>query len=161
AAGKVSPGSIADLGPVSTAIAVREGDPVPAVADAGQLAETLRAADAIYFPDPKLATAGIHFAKVLAALGIGDEPPGRLQPFPNGAPAMRALAASTAVRPIGCTQVTEILAVPGLTLAALLPPEFALVTIYTVGVTADAAHPDAAQKLAALLTSRAAGELRL
>ena len=136
AAGKVSPGSIADLGPVRTAIAVRAGDPAPSVADARALGEALRAADAIYFPDPKLATAGIHFAKVLTKLGIGDDMPGRLRTFPNGATAMRELAASTAARPIGCTQVTEILAIPGLELVGVLPPEFELTTVYTVGVTA-------------------------
>ncbi|MGB0087734.1 MAG: substrate-binding domain-containing protein, partial [Rhodomicrobiaceae bacterium] len=85
--------------------------------------------------------------------GIGDDVPGRLRTFPNGATAMRELAASTAARPIGCTQVTEILAIPGLQLVGVLPPEFELTTVYTVGVTAHAASPEAARKLAALLTA--------
>ena len=37
------------------------------------------AADAIYSPDQKLSTAGIHFAKVLDALGIMGEVAGRLR----------------------------------------------------------------------------------
>ena len=51
------------------AIAVRAGDPAPPVGDAAELRAALLAADAIYFPDPKLATAGIHFAKVLDGWG--------------------------------------------------------------------------------------------
>ena len=105
-----------------TAIAVRSGDPLPAVGDADALRAALLAADAIHFPDPEQSTAGIHFAKVMRDLGIWDAVADRLQPAPNGATAMRALAASTSRRPIGCTQATEILATPGIVLVAPLPP---------------------------------------
>ncbi len=158
--GELDPTTIADLGPVRTAIAARAGDPAPAVSDARALGEALRAADAIYFPDPKLATAGIHFAKVLAALGLAEDAAGRLRTFPNGATAMRELAASRDARPIGCTQVTEVLATPGVALVDVLPPEFELATTYTVGVTTRAANPDAARRLAAMLTSPEAAEIR-
>ena len=57
------PASAADIGTVLTAVAVRSGDPVPDVGNAAGLRAALLAADAIYFPDPKLATAGIHFAR--------------------------------------------------------------------------------------------------
>src|SRR5881394_1187017 len=68
--GYVLPGSPVDLGVVRTGVAVRSGDPKPPIGNAATLRSALLAADAIYFPDPKLATAGIHFAKVLDALGI-------------------------------------------------------------------------------------------
>jgi molybdate transport system substrate-binding protein len=73
---------------------------------------------------------------------------------------MDALAASTDDRPIGCTQVTEILATPGLILAGVLPPEFELSTVYTLGVTTSAAHLEAARKFAAMLTAAEAKRLR-
>ncbi len=92
-------GSAADIGTVHTAVAVRDGDPVPAVGDAANLRAALLGADAIYFPDPKLATAGIHFAKVLDRLGIASEAAGRLKTFPNGATAMAALAAGDVSSP--------------------------------------------------------------
>src|SRR5258706_540266 len=114
--GHVLGGTAADVGVVRTAIAVRAGDPLPVADDAATLKAALLAADGIYFPDPRLATAGIHFAKVLATLGIGGEAEGRFRPFPNGATAMRALPAEKGGRPIGCTQVTDILATPGVTL---------------------------------------------
>ena len=98
-------GSAADIGVVRTAIAVRAGDPLPPVGDAAALRAALLRADAIYFPDPKLATAGIHFSKVLDRLGIGRDVIMRLRPYPNGATAMRALAGARGESPIGCTQV--------------------------------------------------------
>jgi molybdate transport system substrate-binding protein len=153
----VDPATIADIGVVRTGVAVRESDPVPQVGNPGDLRGALLAADAIYSPDQKLATAGIHFAKVLDALGIAGETAGRLHTFPNGATAMRALAASEFRRPIGCTQVTEILATPGLTLADVLPAAFGLATVYSAGVTRRAANAAAARHLIAMLTS---GEMR-
>ena len=92
-AGHVVAGSAADLGAVATGVAVRSGDPAPAIGDADALRAALRAADGIYFPDPRLATAGIHFAKVLERLGIAEEVAPRLRTFPNGQTAMAALAA--------------------------------------------------------------------
>lgn len=160
AACHVEPGSVADIGAVRTAIAVRSANPAPNVGTAGELRSALAAADAIYTPDQTLSTAGIHFAKVIEALGLTGEASGRLRSFPNGAAAMKALAASTERQPIGCTQVTEILATPGLTLVGVLPPEFELATVYTVGVTARAGHADAARTLAAMLTSVEARLLR-
>ena len=88
---RVGLGFCSDLGTVRTSVAVRAGDAMPDVATPAALREALRAADAIFFPDPQKATAGIHFAKVIAALGIADEVAARLHPFPNGMGAMRAL----------------------------------------------------------------------
>ena len=152
--------SAADLGEVQTAVAVRTGDAAPEIGDASALRSALLKADAIYFPDPEQATAGIHFAGVLEKLGIRGELAGRLRTFPNGATAMRELAASTAAHPIGCTQTTEILNTPGVTLVAPLPKGYDLATVYTAAVCASAAHPEAAQRFVALLTSDRAREVR-
>ena len=62
-----------DLGVVKTGVAVLAGQPPVAVATPDALRQTLRKASAIYFPDPQLATAGIHFMKVLQKLGLADE----------------------------------------------------------------------------------------
>ncbi len=64
---------------------------------------------------------------------------------------MRALAASTARRPIGCTQETEIRATPGVTLVAALPPGCELVTIYTAAVATPSQSPAVAAALVAAL----------
>jgi molybdate transport system substrate-binding protein len=154
AQGHVAAGSAVDIGTVHTAVAIRSSDPVPAVADADGLRAALLAADSIYFPDPKLATAGIHFAKVLERLGVEDG--GRFRTFPNGATAMAALAASTTSRPVGCTQVTEILNTAGVKLVAPLPAGYELATIYTAGVASKAQSPELARQLADLLSGAGA-----
>src|SRR6187431_899063 len=150
--------SIADVGLVETALAVRSGDPPAAVKDAADLRKALLACDAIYVPDTKASTAGIHIGNVLQRLGIADEVAARLRIFPNGATAMRELAASEARRPIGCTQSTEIISTKGVTLSGSLPPGCELATMYTAGITIAAAHPQQARDLIDLLTG--AGQLQ-
>jgi molybdate transport system substrate-binding protein len=152
--------SIADVGLVATALAVRTGDPQATVRDAADLREVLLASDAIHVPDTKASTAGIHVANVLQQLGIADEIASRLRIFPNGATAMRELAASDAGRPIGCTQSTEIISAKGVTLSGSLPPGCELATMYTAGITIAAAHPRQARDLIDLLTGAGQHEQR-
>ena len=149
-----------DLGAVATAMAVRSGETPCPCATAEELRASLLEADAIYFPDPKLATAGIHFARVLDKLGIAEAVSGRLRAHPNGATAMAALATSTVRRPLGCTQVTEILATPGVDLVAPLPAGYELATVYTAGVANLAQSPLAAAEFVGLLGGPWAAQAR-
>jgi molybdate transport system substrate-binding protein len=157
----VAPSSIRDVGLVETALAVRTGDPKVSVSDAATLRDALLASDAIFVPDIKVSTAGIHVAKVLGQLGIADEVADRLKIFPNGATAMRHLAESDARRPIGCTQSTEIISTEGVMLSGSLPPGNELSTMYTSAVTAKATHATQAQVLIDLLTDADQHELRI
>lgn len=160
AAGAVRGDTRASLGRVRTGIAVRSGDPAPDVTTPDKLRTALLAADAIYLPDPERSTAGIHFAKVLRELAIASRTRARLHPFPNGAAAMRALAAATSARPIGCTQHTEILYTPGVRLVAALPREFELATEYQAAVTTRASDVELAQRFVAAMAGPDAGKLR-
>jgi molybdate transport system substrate-binding protein len=152
--------SISNVGLVETALAVRAADPRVTVRDAAGLRTSLLAADAIFVPDTKASTAGIHVAKVLEQLGIADAVATRLKIFPNGATAMRELAASGAQRPVGCTQSTEIINTNGVVLSGSLPPGCELATMYTAGVTMRAAHASEAGALISLLTGAGQGEQR-
>ena len=156
----VVPASIADIGLVETAIAIRAGDSLVTVEDTAALREVLLAADAIFIPDTKASTAGIHVAKVLQQLGIADEVAARLKIFHNGATAMRHLAETDAVRPIGCTQSTEILSTSGVVLSGSLPPGCELSTMYTAALTTRAANVQQAQSLIDLLIGADQRELR-
>jgi molybdate transport system substrate-binding protein len=157
----VVPTSIRDVGLVETALALRSGDPTISVADAAGLREAFLASDAIFVPDTKVSTAGIHVAKILGQLGIADKVADRLKIFPNGATAMRYLAESDARRPIGCTQSTEIISTNGVVLSGSLPPGCELATMYTAAVTTHAAAAQQAQRLIDLLTAADAQELRV
>ncbi|HTS84756.1 MAG TPA: substrate-binding domain-containing protein [Usitatibacter sp.] len=153
ARGLVLKDSVADLGAVPTSIAVRAADSAPPVCDEATLRDALLAADAIYFPDPAKATAGIHFNQVLERLGIHAKVASRIRTFPNGATAMRAMA-DAAGHPIGCTQATEIRATVGVKLVAPLPAGFDLVTVYTGAVSAVASEPAVAARFLSGLASR-------
>jgi molybdate transport system substrate-binding protein len=157
---RVAAASVADIGLVETAIAIRAGDTPVSVRNTVELRKAFLAADAIFVPDTRASTAGIHVAKVLQQLGIADEVAGRLKIFPNGATAMRNLAASTAIRPIGCTQSTEIISTSGVMLSGSLPQGCELSTVYTAAVATQAANPRGAQDLIDLLTSIEQRDLR-
>jgi molybdate transport system substrate-binding protein len=158
--GAVVGGSIAPLGRVFTGIAVRSGDPRPAIADRAALRETLAAATALYCPDPERATAGIHFVKVLGELGLWPDAASRLRSYPSGAVAMGELARAKEPGLVGCTQVTEILYTPGVTLVGPLPVEFELATVYSAAVSSRARHPELARRLVEMLAGPTAARLR-
>ena len=160
AADQVQPGSATPLGVVRTGLAVKSGEPIPKVDTPDALKAALLAAKGIYFPDPVKATAGIHFMNVLKQLGIAQQVAGALRPFPNGATAMKEMAAASGAGLIGCTQVTEIRYTPGVQLVGLLPKEFELATVYTAAVAAKAEQPQAARMMIELLAGPAAAEAR-
>jgi molybdate transport system substrate-binding protein len=149
--GQLVTGTSAPLGRVRTGVAVRAGDPLPTIGERAGLAAALRSAPAVYVPDTTRSTAGIHVADVLRRLGLADELAPRLSIHPNGATAMRALAAANVRGAIGCTQITEIRYTPGIALVGPLPAEFELATVYSVAVTAAARDLALARQFATMV----------
>jgi molybdate transport system substrate-binding protein len=158
--GRVARDERGSLGDVPTGIAVRQGDPHPAIGDPQALRAALAGAREWYCPDTARATAGIHFLRVLRELGLGADAVDRTRAFPSGAIAMQALAQSGSAGAIGCTQVTEILYTPGVDLVGPLPAALALATPYAVAVSARAPHPELARRFARLLTGEDSREMR-
>lgn len=159
-AGRLDAASRAPLGRVKTGVAVRAGAPRPDIADADALRAALLASDAIFFPDPQRATAGIHFANVMRELGVHDELQPRFRTFPNGATAMAELAACDAAQPIGCTQVTEINYTAGVDLVEALPDRFELSTLYAAAVSAQAGDPALARRVLDVIAGAQSQALR-
>jgi molybdate transport system substrate-binding protein len=156
----VEPATVKNVGVVETALAVRTNDAKVSAPDQASLREAFLTADAIYVPDIKTSTAGIHVARILNALGINGEVESRLKIYPNGATAMWHLAESPAGRPIGCTQSTEIISTPGVRLSGALPLGSELATMYTAAITVGAARSHEAQILVDLLTAADHRDLR-
>ncbi len=153
--------TVAALGAVPTGIAVPTGDPAPAMGDARALADSLCVASALYCPDTIRSTAGLHFRAMLRALGIEQRVASRLHEHANGEAAMAAMAtAADRAGAIGCTQVTEILYTPGVTLVGTLPPPYELSTIYAIAVASTSGRVVAARQFVALLTSPSTRKLR-
>lgn len=149
--GQLLAGSRAVLGRVSTALAVREGETAADISSTSNLRQVLQAAKTIHFPDPVRATAGIHFVDVLRRLGIHDQVADQLKTYPNGATAMRALAASSGAGHVGCTQASEILFTPGLRLLGALPAGLALATTYSAAQAARTHQTELASAFVELL----------
>ena len=164
AAGRLRGAGHTALGRVQTGLAVPVGAVQPDVGTPQGLRAALLGADALYFPDPARATAGIHFARVLRELGIHDQLAPRFCTFPNGATTMRELAAAGAAGGssslIGCTQVSEILYTEGVALVGALPAPFELATVYSAAVGVQARDRDLAAQFIALLVGPAAQALR-
>ena len=158
--GRVDATTVASLGRVRTGVAVRTGEPLPAIDDRDALRRTLLAAAALYLPDTERSTAGRHCVEVLRALRIYDDVGGRMRTFPNGATAMRELGGAREPGSIGCTQITEILYTPGVALVGPLPAEFELATVYAAAVATTAQAPAAALRFVEMLTAPESYDLR-
>jgi molybdate transport system substrate-binding protein len=158
--GHVVAGSARPLGRVDTGVAVRKGTPPITMADGAQLKAALSKAAGFYVPNMEKSTAGIHIAGMLKKLGLFDALKDRIHEYPNGAVAMEALAESAGDHMIGCTQVTEIMYTPGITLVGELPSEFALSTIYTAALCTKAAQPELARRFIETMTSEGSKALR-
>lgn len=156
ASGHIVPGSRRDLGAVATGVAVRVGTPLPKVSEEGKLRENLLAATKVVCPNPATATAGKAVIQALARLGIVEQVQPRMQYFPNGYAAMRWLAESRGQLEMGITQVTEILANPGVTYVGPLPGDLGIRTVYSAGLAARAQSAEAATEFIARLTAPAA-----
>lgn len=159
-AGGVERATIAIIGRVHTAIAVRSGEAAPAIDTPERLAATLSSTRRIFLADPQRATAGIHFVKVLRELRLYEPLEARLSTHPNGAAAMTALASTADGHCLGCTQATEILATPGVTLVGALPPPLDLATVYAVARCTSARDSDLARRFVALLSGPESSQLR-
>jgi molybdate transport system substrate-binding protein len=135
---------------------VRAGTPRPDVSEVRKLRGNLLAATKVVCPDPATATAGKAVMQVLNRLGILEQVRPRMQYFPNGHAAMRWLAQSLGVREMGVTQVTEILANPGVSYAGALPGDLGVRTVYAAGVAERAQNAEGATEFIARLTAPAA-----
>lgn len=156
----VRPQSARALGTVYTGVAVPAGERRPDIATPQALAAALMRAHSVWLPDTERSTAGLHMMKVLRELGLADSLGDRLNIFPNGATAMRAMADSGDKRAIGCTQLSEILFTSGVEAVGRLPATLGLGTIYSAAVTTRARQPALAHSIIAALTHPAAAALR-
>lgn len=149
--GHVMSATTVPLGTVATALAVRRGDILPNIETAENLRNALLAAEQIYAPEWRNATAGIHFKQVLERLDIWDSVSSRVKECAGGAASMDALAAGHG-RAIACGQATEILANPNVVLAGALPSEFKLETLYVATICRSVADLALAEAFLQMIT---------
>ena len=141
AKGKLA-GEAVPVGKVRIGIGVCKGGAKPDMSTPEKLKATLLAAPSFAYGDPASgATTGIHFAKVIADLGIADQVKGKALPRDGGLNVMKEVADGKAA--FGVTQTSEIIAIPGCEIAGYLPDSLQLVTTYAASLTKDAKTPAA------------------
>lgn len=157
----VSAQSVTHLGIVSTGIAVKHDAPAIDAGSIDSFRRVLLEARKIFVPHMAKSTAGQHMKTVFERLGIYPEIAEKCQEHPNGATAMKAMAADPENGLIGCTQETEILYTPGVRLIGGLPSGCELDTVYTAAIPVKAAHPELAKALINTLSNTDIQEFKL
>ena len=148
--GKVSEGSIANVGSSYVAIGIRAGAPKPDISTAEKLKEALLATKSISYADPaKGGASGVYFAKVIDRLGIADQMKSKTVLVP-GAQAGELVAKGEVE--MGVAQASEIAAVPGAQVVGPLPGDLNSAITFAVGIGSASKDPAAAKSLIELLT---------
>jgi molybdate transport system substrate-binding protein len=146
--GKVLADTRTDIARSAIGVAVKAGAPKSETGTAEALKRTLLAAGSISYSGE--GASGKYFTGLLDRLGIAAEVTPKLRPLPSG----------EAVAPVAKGEVemavitlANIVGVPGVEIAGLLPRDMQHYTVYTAGVAAASKHAEAAKALIALLTA--------
>lgn len=150
AAGRIVPGSDADLARVPLGVSVRSGSPLPDVGTVEAFKRALLSAKTIAVP---ASTSGIFLTKtVFPQLGISERITATMKERGAQSAAMVAQGeANIVVQP-----VSELLHVPGLTYAGRVPDELQLLQVFAAAIVVGSKEPEAAQRLIAFLHSERA-----
>lgn len=156
AAGRVDPHSRIDVARSRIAVAVRTGSPHPGLGSELAVRDALLAARSIgYSTGPS----GRHLARLLERWGIADTLAPRAVEAPSGVP-VASLVARGDVE-IGLQQLSELMDVPGVDVAGVLPPGIQEVTVFAGAVCASSPRPDAAKAFLAFCAAPEAGAAKL
>lgn len=153
ASGRIPKEATASLAQSLVAVGIRTGSPKTDISSVDGFRRAMLAVKSIAYPDPtKGFLSGIHIADVFARLGIAEQMKAKAKLMPGREGCQ--LVAKGEIE-VAITQVTEILAVPGVEVAGVLPKELQNTTdfAFSAGVTANAKEPDAARALLRFLTS--------
>jgi len=148
--GKVDRASVVPVGHIGIGVAVRDGAPAPSIATVEEFRDAILAARSITHMDPAAgASSGIAIARVFADLGIADRVAGKTVLQSSGYSADRVVSGEA---DLALQNISELMAVDGVTVVGPLPHEIQTETTYVVGVASGSAHKDAAASFIAYLT---------
>ena len=149
--GLAAPGSRVDLALSPIGMAVRAGAPVPDISTPDKLRAVLLAAKSVAYSD---SASGVYIqAELFKKLGIEAQMRGKARMI-AATPVGEIVARGEAE--LGFQQEAELLPVPGITFAGLIPQAVQQVTVYAAGLSAHAAEPGAGRALIRYLASAAA-----
>jgi molybdate transport system substrate-binding protein len=149
--GLVDPQSEVDLVRSPIGLAVKKGHSIPNIATAADLKRTLLKARSIAYSD---SASGVYVStELFARLGIASRVKSKVKEI-QATPVGEIVAAGKAE--IGFQQMSELLPVPGIEVVGPIPQSVQHITVFSAGITTNAAHPQAAHKLIEMLISREA-----
>jgi molybdate transport system substrate-binding protein len=149
--GKIVAGSRVDIAKSGIGIAVRKGAPRPDVGTTEALKQALLAAKTVgYTSGPS----GVYMGQLVERMGIANAVKAKFKSVPSGGTIGTIVASGECE--IGFQQVSELVHIPGIDYIGPLPAAVQRVTVFSSGVQAGAAQPDAAKALVSFLTTAAA-----
>jgi molybdate transport system substrate-binding protein len=150
--GLVAPPMRSDVGIVVAGLAVKRGAPLPDISTEAALRQTLLAATSISHADgARGATSGLHFSKVVDAMGLRETLAQRTTVLPFGVDVIHGVANGTYA--LGVSQSSEIVPLPDVTFVGGLPAPYSLRTVYSVAVVGNS---EAGRQLLLFMQSDAA-----
>lgn len=153
-AGRVARGSSVRLARVAIGVAVKQGAPLPAIGSESALRQALLAARAVAYIDPAAGgSSGIYLAQLFQRMGIAAQIAPKAVLVPGGLVAQRLVSGEA---DLALHQISEILAVPGVTLVGPIPAVVQNYTVYAGGLAATSADLPAARAFLELLAGERA-----
>jgi molybdate transport system substrate-binding protein len=151
-AGKLVAGSRVDFAKSSVGVAVRSGLPRPDISSGDAVRKAVLAAKSVAYSS---GASGFYLAEMFKKMGIADEIKDKVKQPASGVQIGELVARGEA--DIGFQQVSELLHVKGIDYLGPLPADIQNVTVFSMGLHAAAAAPDAARALLRFLTAPGAG----
>jgi len=148
AAGVVAARSETKLARVGIGVAVPRGAPRPPIGDIAAFRATLLAARRVAYLDPAAGgSSGLYLSSMFDRLGIGPAIRAKALLVKGG---LVAAHVADGEADLGLHQISEILAVPGITLIGPIPAELQNYTIYEAALSASVGSPEASALLSDL-----------
>src|SRR5690606_17122729 len=136
-------------------VAVRAGAPRPDLGSEAAVKHAVTEAKSLSY---STGPSGRHLEKAFARWGVLDGIRPRIVVPPPGVPVATLVADGSAE--IGFQQLSELIDKPGIDVVGLLPEALQSVTVFSGGISALSAHPDAARALLDFLASPKTAEAK-
>jgi molybdate transport system substrate-binding protein len=147
--GKLVSESSTDLAKVGVGVAVKAGAPHPDIGSVDAFKRMLVKAKSVAYIDPKAGgSSGIYVSGLIERMGLEKKLKRRTVLVDGGLVGDKVASGEAE---IGIQQISELAAVRGIELVGPLPREIQSFTVYGAGVNLQAAEPEAAKALLALL----------
>ena len=153
--GKVLAGSRVDLVQSGISVAVRAGAPRPDISSEEALKRAVLDARTLSY---STGPSGVYLEKMFARWGILEDIRSRIVVPPPGKP-VGSLVADGSVQ-LGFQQLSELIHLAGVEVVGPLPPAVQTLTIFSGGVSASCAQPDAARAVLKFMASPAAADAK-